>query len=389
MLVAEDDLRANAHTHTLADKVLIIGLGQLGLPVAKYVKEKGFDVYGYDISQKAIQRAEKIAAIKKADNFSEFDVYIICISTHKPDDMFTPQIDGLLSIVQEKIAKEAKNGALVSIESTIPRGTSKKVFEMLNHRLHVAHIPHRWYALEEKEHGVNQLRVVGGVCDCCLNAAVQFYGQINVSNNINNNNDSNNKINIDNGNGNSNGNGNANGKNSILMGDTGIEIAPSTMDDTIATSSPSPSSTTGKKNNDFNYTPNLEIPLHPVSDVEIAEITKIAENAHRYLQIAFAEDIYLYCQSNSINFPELREALNTKWNVEILEPRDGIGGHCLPKDTKMFLQSSKSVATRSRILTASMEVDEEYKRYRLSRASQTANIQTSRRTGRTSSIQYD
>jgi len=380
MLVAEDDLRANAHTHTLADKVLIIGLGQLGLPVAKYVKEKGFDVYGYDISQKAIQRAEKIAAIKKADNFSEFDVYIICISTHKPDDMFTPQIDGLLSIVQEKIAKEAKNGALVSIESTIPRGTSKKVFEMLNHRLHVAHIPHRWYALEEKEHGVNQLRVVGGVCDCCLNAAVQFYGQINVSNNINNNNDCNNKINIDNG------NGNANGKNSILMGDTGIEITPSTVDDAIATSSPS--STTGKKNNDFNYTPNLEIPLHPVSDVEIAEITKIAENAHRYLQIAFAEDIYLYCQSNSINFPELREALNTKWNVEILEPRDGIGGHCLPKDTKMFLQSSKSVATRSRILTASMEVDEEYKRYRLSRASQTADIQTSRRTGRTSSVDY-
>jgi UDP-N-acetyl-D-mannosaminuronic acid dehydrogenase len=357
------------------DKVLIIGLGQLGLPVAKYVKEKGFDVYGYDISQKAIQRAEKIAAIKKADNFSEFDVYIICISTHKPDDMFTPQIDGLLSIVQEKIAKEAKNGALVSIESTIPRGTSKKVFEMLNHRLHVAHIPHRWYALEEKEHGVNQLRVVGGVCDCCLNAAVQFYGQINVSNN-----DCNNKINIDNG------NGNANGKNSILMGDTGIEIKHSTMDDAIATSSPS--CTTGKKNNDFNYTPNLEIPLHPVSDVEIAEITKIAENAHRYLQIAFAEDIYLYCQSNSINFPELREALNTKWNVEILEPRDGIGGHCLPKDTKMFLQSSKSVATRSRILKASMEVDEEYKRYRLSRASQTADIQTSRRTGRTSSVDY-
>ena len=47
-------------------KVLIIGLGQLGLPVAKYVKEKGFDVYGYDISQKAIQRAEKIAVNKES-----------------------------------------------------------------------------------------------------------------------------------------------------------------------------------------------------------------------------------------------------------------------------------------------------------------------------------
>jgi UDP-N-acetyl-D-mannosaminuronic acid dehydrogenase len=386
MLVAVDDLRAN--THTLADKVLIIGLGQLGLPVAKYVKEKGFDAYGYDISQKAIQRAEKIAAIKKADNFSEFDVYIICISTHKPDDMFTPQIDGLLSIVQEKIAKEAKNGALVSIESTIPRGTSKKVFEMLNHRLHVAHIPHRWYALEEKEHGVNQLRVVGGVCDCCLKAAVQFYGQIDASNNNssdsnninNNNNNESNKINIGNGNGNGNGGGGASGNNSTLMGDTGIEITPSTIDAITPTAG---------KHNGINFIPNLGIPLHPVSDVEIAEITKIAENAHRYLQIAFAEDIYLYCQANSINFPELREALNTKWNVEILEPRDGIGGHCLPKDTKMFLQSSKSIAARSRILKASMEVDEEYKRYRLSRASsQTANIHTSRRTGRSSSIDY-
>ena len=109
-----------------------------------------------------------------AYDFTEFDVFIICVSTHKPDDMFSPQIDGLLSIV-EKISKEAKNGALVSIESTIPKGTSKKVFEMLNHRLHVAHAPHRWYALEQEEHGVNQLRVLGGVCQCCLDVAMQFY----------------------------------------------------------------------------------------------------------------------------------------------------------------------------------------------------------------------
>ena len=46
---------------------------------------------------------------------------------------------------------------------------------MLNHRLHVVHVPHRWYALEEMEHGVNQLRVIGGVHDCCLRAALQFY----------------------------------------------------------------------------------------------------------------------------------------------------------------------------------------------------------------------
>src|SRR6476619_2459329 len=168
-------------TSSTITKVLVIGLGQLGLPVAKYVKERGFDAYGYDISPKAMDRAEKTAAIKKATDFGEFDVYILCVSTHKPEDMFSPQIDGLFSIV-ERISKEAKNGALVSIESTIPKGTSKKVFEMLNHRLHVAHAPHRWYALEEKEHGVNQLRVVGGVCQCCLDVAMEFYdGRVRIN----------------------------------------------------------------------------------------------------------------------------------------------------------------------------------------------------------------
>ena len=300
------------------DKVLIVGLGQLGLPVAKYVKERGFDTYGYDISTKAMERAEKIEGIKKAANFSEFDIYILCVSTHKPEDMFSPQIDGLLSIA-DRISREAKNGALVSIESTIPKGTSNKAFELLNHRLHVVHAPHRWYALEEKEHGVNQLRVIGGVCNCCLKLGVQFYDG-----------------------------------NSVGYGEKG-GVEDSSFSSLSSISSPK----------------SLGIPMHPVTEIEIAEVTKVIENAHRYLQIAFAEELYLYCQANNINFPELRDALNTKWNVNILEPREGIGGHCLPKDTKMFLQSSKSI--RSKILTAAMEADQHYRRYRQTRGGNNSN----------------
>ncbi|HZE77662.1 MAG TPA: NAD(P)-binding domain-containing protein [Nitrososphaeraceae archaeon] len=302
------------------NKVLIIGLGQLGLPVAKYVKERGFDVYGYDISPKAVERAVRTTGIKKADNFADFDVYILCISTHRPDDIFSPQIEGLLSIA-ERISREANSGTLVSIESTIPRGTSKKIFQILNHRLHVAHAPHRWYALEEKEHGVNQLRVIGGVCECCLDVAMEFYE----------------------------------GTQKQMPEDTptgGLTLNASSV---LSNSS---STASGLKRD-------LGIPMHAVSEVEIAEITKIVENAHRYLQIAFAEDLYLYCQSNNINFPELRDALNTKWNVHLLEPREGIGGHCLPKDTKMFIQSSKSI--KSKILTAAIEVDQDYRRYRTAR----------------------
>lgn len=290
------------------NKVLVIGLGQLGLPVAKYVKQRGFETFGYDMNSERMKQVEENFGIKSIEQFDDIDVFILCVSTHDPDDEYTPYVDGLFELAR-KIAKEAKNGSLVSIESTVPKGTSKKIFEILNHRLHVAHVPHRWYALEEEIHGVNQVRVIGGVSDCCLKTALQFYDRNNEALEFNDN--TNNK-------------------------DTSRSAQNTAVD--------------------------LGIPMHPVSEIEIAELTKIIENADRYLQIAFSEDLYLYCQANNVNFGELRDSLNTKWNVKILEPRDGVGGHCLPKDTKMFLQSSKSI--KSKILISAVEVDKDYRRFR-------------------------
>jgi UDP-N-acetyl-D-mannosaminuronic acid dehydrogenase len=282
------------------DKILVIGLGQLGLPVAKYVKEKGFDVYGYDNNQLTMDNAEKQYGIKKIENFRDVDVFMICISTHREDDISSPQVDGLMAITR-KIAKEATNGKLVSIESTVPRGTTRKMFEILEHRFHVVHAPHRWYALEEDVHGVNQLRVIGGVCDCCLRTGIRFY------------------------------NGVEHEERSDLEYYSGTKSYRS-----------------------------LRIPMYSVSTVELAELSKIIENADRYLQIAFAEDLYMFCKANRISFAELRDAVNTKWNVNILEPRDGIGGHCIPKDTRMFLESSE---IKSKILIAAQEVDKNYRKY--------------------------
>ena len=314
------------------NKVVVIGLGQLGLPVAKYVKEKGFDTFGYDINQTTMEIAESKYGIKKTTTFNDFDVLIICVSTHRQDDIFSPQIEGLMSVV-EKISREAKTGALISIESTIPKNTSKKVFEKVDHRLHVVHAPHRWYALEEQEHGVNQLRIIGGVSNCCLQYGMSFYGGTNTATT---NSDT---LSLSNASNNSN---NINTSTTTINNES--SITPSI--NSITTS-----------NNKLS----LAIPMHPVSSIEVAELTKIIENAHRYLQIAFAEELYLYCTENGISFPELRNSLNTKWNVEILEPRDGIGGHCLPKDTKMFVNSSNTI--KSKILQAAMEIDEDYKEY--------------------------
>jgi UDP-N-acetyl-D-mannosaminuronate dehydrogenase len=326
------ELSAQHNKYMSLEKVLVIGLGQLGLPVAKYVKEKGFDTYGYDINRMAMETASGIYGIKEIETFSDIDVFILCISTHRPDDIYTPYIDGLLAIT-EKISKEAKDGSLVSIESTIPKGTSKKIFEMLNHRLHVAHAPHRWYALEQEIHGVNQLRVIGGVSDCCLRFALRFYD----------------------------------GMNSSLANLTELGISDLKNEGSVSKITENSANPSKVSKSMLYKTQSLDIPMHPVSEIEIAELTKVIENANRYMQIAFAEDLYLYCQTNNMNFSELRDALNTKWNVEILEPRDGIGGHCLPKDTKMFVKSTRSI--RSKILAAAMEVDLDYRKYRYSRCS--------------------
>ncbi len=221
------------------------------------------------MNSEKMKQAEKNFGVKSIEQFDDIDVFILCISTHDPDDEYTPYVDGLFELAR-KISKDA---------------------------------------LEEDVHGVNQVRVIGGVSDCCLKTALQFYDRNNIALEFNDN---------------------TNNENTSGSAQT------TTVD--------------------------LGIPLHPVSEIEIAELTKIIENADRYLQIAFSEDLYLYCQANNVNFGELRDSLNTKWNVKILEPRDGVGGHCLPKDTKMFLQSSKSI--KSKILMSAMEVDKEYRRFR-------------------------
>ncbi|MDF2737632.1 MAG: wbpA [Nitrososphaeraceae archaeon] len=317
-------------------KVLVIGLGQLGLPVAKYILDKGFDVYGYDINNETIIQAKKKIGIKTTTSFKNFDIYIVCISTHNPSDIYSPQIEGIFSVIN-KISSEAKNGSLVSIESTIPQGTCTKVFELLEHRLHVVHAPHRWYSVDEQNYGVNQLRVIGGVNPCCLKMGLDFY---NGNSECKSSNISNHEGILS--------NYNRLGNNKVFVDNSQLNLVDDSLDsqDTVIET----------KNNK-----SLDIPMHAVSSIELAELTKIIENSHRYLQIAFAEELYLYCQANNILFSDLRDALNTKWNVEIMEPREGIGGHCLPKDTRMFLNSS---TMKSKILQSAIEVDSLYRDFR-------------------------
>ena len=69
---------------------------------------------------------------------------------------------------------------------------------------------------------------------------------------------------------------------------------------------------------------------------EIAALTKVAENAYRFMEIALSEAMRMAIEEDDLSYEELRQAMNTKWNIDVKEARDGIGGHCLPKDMDLF-----------------------------------------------------
>jgi len=90
----------------------------------------------------------------------------------------------------------------------------------------------------------------------------------------------------------------------------------------------------------------------------IAALSKPAENAYRFIEIAIAEDWKSECARLGISFEELRKSMNTKWNIDLKEARDGIGGTCLPKDSKFI----KEFFSKSKLIKSAIEVDEEYKK---------------------------
>ena len=69
-----------------------------------------------------------------------------------------------------------------------------------------------------------------------------------------------------------------------------------------------------------------------VTTVRTAELAKLAENAFRDVNVAFANEISLVCRALGIDPWKLIALANRHPRVEILNPGPGVGGHCIPVD---------------------------------------------------------
>lgn len=103
----------------------------------------------------------------------------------------------------------------------------------------------------------------------------------------------------------------------------------------------------------------MDLELIHFTTPEIAELCKPLENACRFIEIAFAEELKMLCIKQSIDFGQLREACNTKWNIEIKEARDGVGGKCLPKDLNLISSFFKDNV----FFSTARKIDENYKEF--------------------------
>jgi len=69
------------------------------------------------------------------------------------------------------------------------------------------------------------------------------------------------------------------------------------------------------------------------TDVLTAESSKTIENAYRDVNIAFANEMALICESLGIDVWEVQRLVNSRSERHMHLPGCGVGGHCLPKDT--------------------------------------------------------
>lgn len=102
-----------------------------------------------------------------------------------------------------------------------------------------------------------------------------------------------------------------------------------------------------------------------VTDIKIAETTKVIENTFRAVNIAFANELAKICRYNDMNVYEVIKICNMHPRVNILNPGPGVGGHCISVDPWFLVGDYPSL---TKVIWESMKVNDSMPEYVLERA---------------------
>ncbi|UKL01478.1 MULTISPECIES: nucleotide sugar dehydrogenase [unclassified Streptomyces] len=262
-------------------RVVVVGQGYVGLPLAVRAAEVGHKVVGFDVDAQRVKRlvlgesyVEDIPHARLAPLLStgayrptldssdcaDFDVAIVTVPT--------PLRDGVpdLSHVEDAarmLGRHLGRGATVVLESTTYPGTTEEVFgPLLEHAsgLTAGHDFHIGYSPERIDPGnstwklENTPKVISGIDPASKEAVRRFYGS---------------------------------------------------LVDTVV----------------------------PVASCKEAELTKLLENTFRHVNVALANELAIFAHELDIDVWSAINAASTKpFGFMRFAPGPGVGGHCLPID---------------------------------------------------------
>ncbi len=93
----------------------------------------------------------------------------------------------------------------------------------------------------------------------------------------------------------------------------------------------------------------IKVGTYPVSNLRTAEAVKIVENSQRDINIAFMNELAMVFDRMEIDTNEVVEGMNTKWNA--LGFRPGlVGGHCIGVDPYYFTYQAEKLGYHSQII---------------------------------------
>ena len=277
----------------LSQKIIVMGLGYIGLPTASMLATKGHQVVGVDVSEHAVstinsgrihiiepdldilvRSAVNSGNLKASLTPEEGDTFIIAVPTPFMEVEGNPKAPDLTYVesATRAIVPYLRVGNLVILESTSPVGTTEFIYKTiielrpeLEGKIYAAHCPERVLPGHILRELVDNDRIVGGLTKTANEQARDLYKSF------------------------------CNG--AILL-----------------------------------------------TDSKTAELSKLVENSFRDVNIAFANELSLICDHLGINVWETIALANRHPRVNILQPGPGVGGHCIAVDPWFIVSSAPEQA---------------------------------------------
>lgn len=305
----------------MKERVGVIGLGYVGLPLIREFMEKDFTVIGFDIDE---QKVEKLNAGKsylkhlpsttierwiKTGNFtattdfsllSDVDSILICVPTPL-NEYKEPDLSYVVQTTQV-VAKNLKKGHMVILESTTYPGTTDEVMLPILQEtgLKVGDDFCLAYSPEREDPGNKTFttgkipKVVGGYTEKCRKRAMDLYNNI-------------------------------------------VEAVE-------------------------------------VSSTKVAEAAKILENTYRAINIAMVNELKMLFDRMGIDVWEVIEAAKTKpFGFHAFYPGPGLGGHCIPIDPFYLTWKAKEYDFRTRFIELAGEINTYQPYYVIHKVSEVLN----------------